>query len=137
MLKKQILKDGMEYVLDPDVGHVDAICKDVADFLSSRDLKKHIFETGLIIREAVCNGILHGCKKDPELRVQLRFELKNGKLHMVIIDEGSGWNWKSNSGKLPENVKDSGRGLYIMRHYADEVKYNDKGNRLTIVKRVD
>ncbi|XPV77309.1 MAG: ATP-binding protein [Desulfovibrio sp.] len=136
MFTKNLLKNGMNYVMSPDLGHVDKICKDVADFLKDRKLEKYIFETGLVVREAVCNGIVHGCKNDRNSTVSFRFEQAGNWLVLTVDDGGPGWDWKKHSGDLPENAKDSGRGLYIMKHYADEVKYNDKGNRLVIKKRI-
>jgi len=39
---------------------------------------------------------------------------------------------------LPENlVKDSGRGLYIVRCYVDDLTFNKRGNRVTVSKKFD
>jgi anti-sigma regulatory factor (Ser/Thr protein kinase) len=38
---------------------------------------------------------------------------------------------------LPENIlREHGRGLFLMRSLCDEIRYNAKGNEITIVKKL-
>jgi serine/threonine-protein kinase RsbW len=52
------------------------------------------------------------------------------------MDEGSGFNPNViPDPTLPENlIKDCGRGLFIVRHYVDSMIFNDKGNRVTVIR---
>lgn len=55
----------------------------------------------------------------------------------VIRDQGPGFNVKSLPDPLdPENLeKVSGRGLLLIRTFMDEVRHNEHGNEITLIKR--
>jgi anti-sigma regulatory factor (Ser/Thr protein kinase) len=55
----------------------------------------------------------------------------------VIRDEGPGFDVKTLPDPLdPENLdKVSGRGLLLIRTFMDEVRHNDRGNEITLIKR--
>jgi CheY-like chemotaxis protein len=57
----------------------------------------------------------------------------------VIRDEGPGFDPAKLPDPLdPENLeKVSGRGLLLIRTFMDEVRFNDKGNEITMVKRAE
>ena len=54
---------------------------------------------------------------------------------MEIEDEGDGFDWRTAVDRQPSMDADHGRGIIIMQRYASECRYNEKGNRLTLVKR--
>lgn len=55
---------------------------------------------------------------------------------IVLRDEGEGFDWKNAPDPTdPENVeKASGRGVLLMKSFMNEVRYNEKGNEVTMVK---
>ena len=91
----------------------------------------------LAMTEGTTNAILHGNKKSPDKNVIIDATIDDTSLTYHIKDKGTGF--------IPENVpdptepenllKDSGRGLYLMRIYADEIKYNitESGTELILV----
>ncbi len=80
----------------------------------------------LAVTEAVTNAIIHANKNDSNKKVQMNVTTENGKLIISVKDEGKGFDpSKVPDPTEPENLlKDSGRGLYLMKVYMDEVKYN-------------
>jgi serine/threonine-protein kinase RsbW len=48
------------------------------------------------------------------------------------MDEGNGFDYSNVPDPLaPENrMKDHGRGIFLIRHYLDEVSFNEKGNSI-------
>lgn len=80
----------------------------------------------LSITEATTNAIIHGNKSDPKKIVTIDVVKTNSKLIIKIKDQGAGFNpEKVPDPTEPENLlKDSGRGLYLMRIYMDEITYN-------------
>ncbi len=78
----------------------------------------------LSVRESVTNAILHGNKLDQKKRVGLRFSVSGNRLVIRVQDEGKGFD----ESKLPnpldtENLlKPSGRGIFYVRSFMDEVK---------------
>jgi CheY-like chemotaxis protein/anti-sigma regulatory factor (Ser/Thr protein kinase) len=57
----------------------------------------------------------------------------------IIRDEGQGFDYTNLPNPTdPANVeKVSGRGLFLIRTFMDEVHHNDKGNEITMIKRRD
>lgn len=80
----------------------------------------------LSITEATTNAIIHGNKNNPEKNVFIDVSASNSTLTIKIRDEGGGFDPSSVPDPThPDNLlKDSGRGLYLMRVYMDELLYN-------------
>ena len=76
----------------------------------------------LAVTEATTNAIIHANKSDKTKLVNI----SNSKLIVKVIDEGKGFNPSSIPDPThPENLlKDSGRGVYLMRVYMDGLDYN-------------
>jgi serine/threonine-protein kinase RsbW len=84
--------------------------------------------------EAVNNAILHGNSLIPEKIVHIEISFKNQELKIKVTDEGPGF--------IPEKVPDptkqenieteNGRGVFLMSHLADKIKYSKKGNSVTM-----
>jgi len=84
--------------------------------------------------EAVNNAILHGNKSIPEKIVDIEISYKGDELIISVTDQGSGFKHeKVPDPTTPENIEElNGRGIYLMSHLADKIKYNKKGNSVTI-----
>lgn len=87
--------------------------------------------------EAFVNAVKHGNKFDAGKLIRITAEVSKQEAKFTIEDEGDGFDIKSIPDPLdPENLfKTSGRGVLFIYNIMDEVKYNDRGNRLTMVKR--
>ncbi len=90
----------------------------------------------IILTELFANAIYHGNDGDHTKRVIIGHVIDKKKVLISIMDEGSGFDpSKVPDPTLPENlIKDCGRGLYIVKNYADSMTFNEKGNRVTITK---
>ena len=80
----------------------------------------------LAITEAVTNAIIHANKCDETKKVIIDVKKEESRLIITVKDEGKGFDpSKVPDPTSPENLlKDSGRGLYLMKIYMDELKYN-------------
>lgn len=80
----------------------------------------------LAVTEAATNAIIHANKCDPSKLVKIHAQINDSKLIIKIKDEGKGFDpAKLPDPTEPENLlKDSGRGVYLMKVYMDDVKYN-------------
>ncbi len=87
--------------------------------------------------EAFVNAVKHGNKYDAAKLVRITAEVSKQEAKFTIEDEGEGFDVKNIPDPLdPANLfKTSGRGVLFIYNIMDEVKYNDRGNRLTMVKR--
>jgi serine/threonine-protein kinase RsbW len=93
------------------------------------------FAAELLVREALTNAVVHGCHADPARQVRCLMRLKNRRLLIVVGDEGDGFDWRAASGNMAAFPKCSGRGIAILRQYASRVRYNSRGNLVTILQR--
>jgi serine/threonine-protein kinase RsbW len=84
--------------------------------------------------EAVNNAILHGNKSNPDKVVDIEISFESDILNIKVTDEGPGFRPdKVPDPTTPENIEElNGRGIYLMSHLADIIKYNKKGNSVTM-----
>jgi len=94
----------------------------------------------MAVREAMINAVLHGNAYDPAKRVNLSFEQNNRELIITIGDEGKGLEPDEIPDPLaPENLmKQSGRGIFLIRAFMDEVRFRklEPGTEITLIKRI-
>ena len=81
---------------------------------------------GMAVREAVANAIKHGNKLDVRKKVSATFVLDGAELEITISDEGGGFDPEKVSDPLnPLNLmKTSGRGIFYMKTFMDQVHYS-------------
>lgn len=88
--------------------------------------KERIAALLLAVTEATTNAIIHANKCDVTKLVTVDVKVDKTKVTIKITDEGEGFNPADIPDPTqPENLlKDSGRGIYLMRVYVDELYYN-------------
>jgi serine/threonine-protein kinase RsbW len=87
------------------------------------------------VTECVSNAILHGNKGDSSKNVDLELHFDEQEIKFVIKDEGNGFDIKIlEDPTSPEKLeKTGGRGIFLMKHLADDVTFEEEG-RKTILK---
>ncbi|MBA3784429.1 MAG: ATP-binding protein [Acidobacteria bacterium] len=91
----------------------------------------------IALDEAFVNAVKHGNKFDATKLVRITAEVSLKEARFTIEDEGEGFN----VAEIPdptnvENLfKASGRGVLIIHNIMDEVRYNERGNRLEMIKK--
>ncbi len=95
-----------------------------------------IFAIKLAVEEGLNNAVRHGNRYDSGKKVFFEFDVNDERVEITITDEGSGFCPQCvPDPTADENLeKPSGRGIMLMRAYMDKVEYNDKGNRVHMVK---
>jgi len=100
---------------------------------------------GVAVRESVINAIKHGNKEDAAKPVTIEFAFTPiddpTELVVAVIDRGEGFEPQEVADPLaPENIlKSSGRGIFFMRSFMDEVKLQrapDGGMEVRMVKKL-
>lgn len=114
----------------------------VLDYLMKRVEKLGVInpeQSNLFIAldEAFVNAVKHGNKFDANKLVRVIAEVSTKEARFTVEDEGDGFDVNSIPDPLdPQNLfKTSGRGVLFIYNIMDEVKYNERGNRLTMVKK--
>jgi serine/threonine-protein kinase RsbW len=99
-----------------------------------------VMKIAMAVREAAVNAVLHGNAYDPGKKVTLDFERTVSGLVITIRDQGKGIDLNSIPDPLaPENLlKTSGRGIFLIRSFMDEVEINPStsGTEIKLIKHV-
>lgn len=92
----------------------------------------------MAVREAAVNAVLHGNAYDPQKKMGAAFSNTGRALVITITDQGPGMDINNIPDPLaPENLlKQSGRGIFLMRAFMDEVRIRslDPGMEVTMIK---
>jgi serine/threonine-protein kinase RsbW len=121
--------------------HIDYMDQ-VLDYLNQRLVDCGVAKAGdcdlmIALDEAIVNAIKHGNKGDPEKTVHIVVEINAEGARFTIRDEGGGFQKEG----LPDPrepsrlLVPSGRGLLLINHIMDEVRHNERGNEIHMVKR--
>lgn len=84
----------------------------------------------LSVSEATTNAVYHANKQDPEKVVTVAVTAANGIFTVTVKDQGPGFNPVNIPDPTkPENLlKDSGRGLFLMKVYSRSLTFNPSPN---------
>jgi serine/threonine-protein kinase RsbW len=90
----------------------------------------------LALEEAIVNSLRHGNGGDPSKQVRVHYRVTHQAVLIDVEDEGPGFDPnRVPDPTLPENrERPSGRGLLLMGHYTDWMRFSARGNRVTLYK---
>lgn len=154
------------YELDNDLGSIAPLIGQLEANLNRMQLcdETGLIRVAVALREALVNAIYHGNldlsslllesdegrfaelaarrpREDPfaRRRVSLLARETRSEVTYVIRDEGQGFDPSTlPDPTLPQNLdRRTGRGLFLIRTFMDEVRHNDVGNEITMIKRRD
>ena len=96
---------------------------------------------GMSVRETVTNAIQHGNKLDLSKKVDIRFEVTPGQLSIYVRDQGNGFKADEIPNPLDAGnlLKPSGRGIFYIRTFMDEVEFrslSQGGTEVHMVKKI-
>jgi serine/threonine-protein kinase RsbW len=90
--------------------------------------------------EALANAVIHGNHRDARKPVRIRCRLEPRRcLSITVSDEGVGFD----PGKIPDPTQpenlgaEHGRGVFLMRTFMDEVRFEKGGSEVHLVKKCD
>jgi serine/threonine-protein kinase RsbW len=98
---------------------------------------RDIFGVRLALEEALVNALKHGHRCDPSKVARVRYQVTDERVLLEVEDEGPGFDPAAVPDPLTADGlgRPSGRGLLLMRHYLSWVRYNRRGNRVTLCRR--
>ena len=128
----------VEVVLPSDPADARGFQDDIEQLLlqSSPASPHEVFSIKLALEEALINAITHGNQMQRAKKVAVSYRVTPAAFEVRITDEGAGFN--------PDDVPDPtafenlerpcGRGLWLMRHYMNEVSFSERGNAVRMSK---
>ena len=131
----------VSYTLESSLESVNTV-EQIADRLAKdagfEDEERH--KITMAVREAAVNAVLHGNAYDPSKKLTAGFDTTGEALVITIADQGRGLDPSTLPDPLaPENLlKQSGRGIFLIRTFMDEVRFRilDPGTEITLIKRI-
>lgn len=157
MIKKYILKNNIGDV----AGLIKEICIEISDCIDEANI--NLFAAALY--EVAINAIEHGnlgisyetkkewieksiyqeklaellkSEKAKNTFVMISLEVEESSLTLTVQDEGLGFKPQKEMEKIIKEdfMRNCGRGMMMMKSYFDEIKYNDTGNSITLIKKI-
>lgn len=105
---------------------VDQAATAVSEFLSRAGVGEDVlFGIDMAVREALTNAVLHGNKLDENKFAEVSLKTSPGTFEITIHDQGKGFNPDDIPDPTREEnlLKTSGRGIFFMRNFMDEVEW--------------
>jgi serine/threonine-protein kinase RsbW len=109
--------------------HIEAVAEAAAavtDFVKNCGVTEEAaFGIEMAVREAVTNAMVHGNQEDEAKFVEVIFNCRDNELEVIVADQGSGFD----PAEVPDPtdpanlMKTSGRGIFLMRTFMDEVEW--------------
>jgi serine/threonine-protein kinase RsbW len=132
------VREKIDFELPSDVTLMNGVLQYLIERVSKLGLiKPERSNLFVALDEAFVNAVKHGNRNDPNKLVRITAELSSKEARFTVEDEGDGFNVQEIPDPCdPANLfKASGRGVLLIYNIMDEVQYNERGNRLTMVKR--
>ncbi|HEY0547653.1 MAG TPA: ATP-binding protein [Pyrinomonadaceae bacterium] len=132
-----VTEETTELVLPSRVEAVADAAAAAAQIMSRAEIgDEAAFGIDMAVREAVTNAVLHGNQQDEAKTVEVAFTISPEAIEITVRDRGEGFN--------PDNVPDptdaqnllktSGRGVFFIRTFMDEVEWSHHPEGGTLVR---
>jgi len=98
-----------------------------------------LHKIAMSVRETMVNAVVHGNRYNARKKVHVTVSNSPGRLEIKIADQGEGFDLESLPDCLQEEnlLRNSGRGIFLMRAFMDEVEVrrgDHEGTEVTLVK---
>jgi serine/threonine-protein kinase RsbW len=125
-----------------DVGAIGDAAAAVSEFMNRLGISEDVaFGVDMAVREAVTNAVVHGNKLDAAKVVEIKLRNTPNAFEITVRDQGTGFN----PNEVPDPTRDenilktSGRGIFFMRNFMDEVDWSEDpqgGTNVRMVKKL-
>jgi serine/threonine-protein kinase RsbW len=101
-----------------------------------KDGEELAYHLNLALTEALANAIVHANAGDPAKKVRVIIEISDQALHVKVFDQGQGFDINAVPPPDPQQLQDSGRGIFVIKALMDSVAYTrtPDGNVLEMIK---
>jgi serine/threonine-protein kinase RsbW len=110
----------------------ESLCIKVRELLQKKGLSRYCFAVELLARECLNNAVLHGNRNDADKSVSFRLWIGREWIRLQVTDEGPGFDWRKANQNRSGTTASSGRGLPLYALYAERVRFNRRGNQITL-----
>ena len=114
------------------MAEAESLCLKIRALLQRESLCRICFPVELLARECLSNAVIHGNRGDARKSVQFRLWIGRQWVRLQVSDEGSGFAWRKALVRTLDTAKPHGRGLQLYTLYAGRVRFNRRGNQITL-----
>jgi serine/threonine-protein kinase RsbW len=88
--------------------------------------EEDLLKIGMAVRESVVNAVVHGNRYNANKKVRFSVVKNSERFTIRIADEGEGFDYEEVPNPLAEEnlLRGSGRGIFLMRSFMDELQIN-------------
>lgn len=123
-----------------EIKYIKDVSSKILKLLSSYGIDDDgLFDIRLCVEEALRNAVEHGNNCDKKCSAKISCWVDNGEVNIKVEDKGRGYD----PDLVPDPtdgdnlMKNSGRGVYLIKKLMDTVKFNKAGNVITMMKRIE
>jgi serine/threonine-protein kinase RsbW len=127
MVAPNVTLETIELTFSSRIEAVNEAAAAVSEFMNRLGIGEDVaFGVDMAVREAVTNAVIHGNKLNDAKTVEIKLRNTPGVFEISVHDQGSGFN----PSEVPDPTKDenllktSGRGIFFMRNFMDEVQWS-------------
>ena len=120
--------------------HIEAVADAAAavtDFIRNCGVSEELsFGIEMALREAVTNAMVHGNQEDESKSVEIIFNCHDNELEIEVRDQGEGFDPATvpDPTNAENLLKTSGRGIFLMRTFMDEIEWVNRPEGGTAVR---
>ncbi len=101
--------------------------------------EEDLHKIAMSVRETMVNAVVHGNRYSAHKKVHIAVSYGPDRLEVKIADQGEGFDYEALPDPLSEDnlLRNSGRGIFLIRAFMDEVKVergSPGGTEVTLVK---
>jgi serine/threonine-protein kinase RsbW len=136
-----VTAETIELTLPSRIEAIDKAATAVAELVTRSGIDEEAaFGIDMAVREAMANAVIHGNKLDETKLVEINVKSSLDALEVSVRDQGQGFNPDTISDPTKEEnlLKSSGRGIFFMRNFFEEVDWSispEGGTTVRMVKR--
>jgi len=124
----------MRREIPADLSAVEAVALEVREASAALCSPLDAFAVELLVREALTNAVLHGCRLDPKKSAFVALRLSAERMVMVVREAGPGFDWRRQIEHSARDLDECGRGMAIYKALANRIRFNAAGNSLAVTK---
>lgn len=137
--KKVKISNGVKkkIIIPSNLKNIKPAVDEILDYLKSIEVEGSlIFDIRLGLEEALINAVKYGNRFNESLTVEVEFTHNGNKVIIAVEDKGNGFDYRNLPDPTREEnlLKPKGRGIFLIKHLMDDVEFNRRGNRITMVK---
>ena len=133
-----VLTPGMNssrnYVVEGELEAVYEVEQEIIEDLERQGYDDNaLFSIRLALDEALINALKHGNKGDPTRTLKIDYQSDDNRAVISVEDEGEGFDHQNltDPTEMEHLRRTHGRGIFLIRKFTHDVKFNEKGNCIT------